>query len=156
MQGGQRRESQERERESKRREKVQLPRVQSEGSTSLQRGWGPCPMLHTATSTSVVRVGKHEQITRLLIAVRSEEVSTFCLPCLSLRFSNKPLPGRNRLSPQSQLLSLCACVCVGALSQQLFHIIEPQKPTTSCWNLLNPHSMLHQQLPCKPLKYAQW
>lgn len=43
----------------------------------------PRPMLHTAPSTSVVRVGKHEQITRLLIAARSEEVSTLCLPaCL--------------------------------------------------------------------------
>lgn len=30
-----------------------------------------CPMLHTAPSISAVRVGKHEQITRLLIAARS-------------------------------------------------------------------------------------
>lgn len=37
-------------------------------------------MLHTAPSISAVRVGKHEQITRLLIAARSEEVSTLRLP----------------------------------------------------------------------------
>lgn len=46
-----------------------------------------CPRLHTAPSISAVRVGKHEQITRLLIAARSEEVSTLLLP------------GRNSLSP---------------------------------------------------------
>lgn len=52
-----------------------------------------CPRLHTAPSISAVRVGKHEQITRLLIAARSEEVSTLLLP------------GRNSLSPAHSAIS---------------------------------------------------
>lgn len=38
----------------------------------------------TAPSRRAVRVGKHEQITRLLIAARSEEVSTLCLPAAEI------------------------------------------------------------------------
>lgn len=77
--------------------------------------------------------------------------------CLPLRFSDKPLPGRNRLTLHTQLLSVCVHVSVYELMSiiptDFFIVIEQHKHTTPCWNLLNPHSMQNQQLPCKPLKH---
>lgn len=56
-------------------------------------------VLHTAPSTSVVRVGKHEQNVRLLIAARSEEVSTSCPPACLLDSQTSPcLEGTGSLS----------------------------------------------------------
>lgn len=78
-------------------------------------------MLHTAPSISAVRVGKHEQITRLLIAARSEEVSTLRLPARLETLRQAPAWKEQRLPCTfSYSMSKCVCVRSGALSQQLF------------------------------------
>lgn len=76
----------------------------------------PRPMLQTAPSTSVVRVGKHEQITRLLIAARSEEVSTLCLPA-RLETLRQALAWKEQTRhARSAIWCSCVCVCVCASS----------------------------------------
>lgn len=74
----------------------------------------PRPMLQTAPSTSVVRVGKHEQITRLLIAARSEEVSTLCLPA-RLETLRQALAWKEQ-TRHAHSATWCACVCMCASS----------------------------------------
>lgn len=78
-------------------------------------------MLHTARSISAVRVGKHEQITRLLIAARSEEVSTLRLPARLETLRQAPAWKEQRLPCTfSYSMSKCVCVRSGVLSRQLF------------------------------------
>lgn len=62
-------------------------------------GRPPRPVLDTAWSLSVVRVGKHEQITGLIIAARSEEVSTLCLPSCFLDSQTGPFAWKECTQP---------------------------------------------------------
>lgn len=71
-----------------------------------------CPMLHTAPSIGAARVGKHEQITRLLIAARSEEVSTLRLPARLETLRQAPA-WKERLLPCTFSYFIYKCVRSG-------------------------------------------
>lgn len=100
--------------------------------------WALVPCSTQPRVSEHVRVGKHEQITRLLIAARSEEVSTLRLPARLETLRQAPA-WKEWLFPCTFSYFMYKCVRSGALSQQLFLLLF--QSVHSC--------ALNQQLPCK-------